>query len=456
MFSKILIANRGEIALRIIRACKELGVKSVAVYSTHDENALHTIFADEAVCIGPPSSTESYLNPVRIISAAEITGADAIHPGYGFLAENANFADMCVSCDLTFIGPPGEVIRKMGDKSEAKISMQKAGVPVIPGSSGVIKSEKDAKKVANDIGFPIIIKAVAGGGGKGMRIVKEEKKLENSFMMASAEAESAFGNPDLYFEKYIESPRHIEIQLLADKHGNVIHLGERDCSIQRRHQKLIEESPSAVIDSSQRRKMGDIAVKGAKHIGYQSAGTIEFLLDSKGKYYFMEMNTRIQVEHPVTEMVYNVDLIKEQIRLAANEKLGIKQSEIKPIGHSIECRINAEDPLHNFIPSPGKITYLHIPGGPGIRVDTHIYDSYEVPPFYDSLLAKLIVHARNRNEAIRRLNRALDEFVIEGIKTTIPFHKFVINTPEFREGNFNTHFIENIYDKAIEEELVEI
>lgn len=456
MFSKILIANRGEIALRIIRACKELGVKSVAVYSTQDEDALHTIFADEAVCIGPPSSTESYLNPVRIISAAEITGADAIHPGYGFLAENPNFADMCVSCDLTFIGPPAEVIRKMGDKSVAKISMKKAGVPVIPGSPGVIKSEKDAKKIANDIGFPIIIKAVAGGGGKGMRIVKEEKKLENSFMMASAEAESAFGNPDLYFEKYIESPRHIEIQLLADTHGNVIHLGERDCSIQRRHQKLIEESPSSIIDNSHRRKMGDIAVKGAKYIGYQSAGTIEFLLDSKGKYYFMEMNTRIQVEHPVTEMVYNVDLIKEQIRLAAGEKLGIKQSEIKPIGHAIECRINAEDPLHNFIPSPGKITYLHIPGGPGIRVDTHIYDSYEVPPFYDSLLAKLVVYARNRNEAIRRLNRALDEFVIEGIKTTIPFHKFVINTREFKEGNFNTHFIENIYEKAIKEKLVEI
>lgn len=455
MFSKILIANRGEIALRIIRACKELGVQTVAVYSTHDEKALHTIFADEAVCIGPPSSTESYLNPVRVISAAEITGADAIHPGYGFLAENANFADMCASCDLTFIGPPADVIRKMGDKSQAKISMVKAGVPVVPGSNGVINSENNAAKIANEIGFPLIIKAVAGGGGKGMRIVKEEKNLANSFMMASAEAESAFGNPDLYFERYIESPRHIEIQLLADQHGNIIHLGERECSIQRRHQKLIEESPSPVIDEQTRKKMGDIAVKGAKSIGYQSAGTIEFLMDSKGKFYFMEMNTRIQVEHPVTEMVYNVDLIKEQIRLAAGEKLGIKQNEIKPIGHAIECRINAEDPINNFIPSPGKITYLHIPGGPGIRVDTHIYDSYQVPPFYDSLLAKLIVIARNRLEAIRRLNRALDEFVIEGIKTTIPFHKFVINTPEFIEGNFNTHFIENIYDKAIQEKLVE-
>jgi acetyl-CoA carboxylase biotin carboxylase subunit len=455
LFSKILIANRGEIALRIIRACKELGVKTVAVYSTHDENALHTIFADEAVCIGPPSSTESYLNPVRIISAAEITGADAVHPGYGFLAENANFADMCVSCDLTFIGPPANVIRKMGDKSQAKISMEKAGVPIVPGSKGIITEEKDAKKIANKIGFPIIIKAVAGGGGKGMRIVREENNLANSFMMASAEAESAFGNPELYFEKYIENPRHIEIQLLADQRGNIIHLGERECSIQRRHQKLIEESPSPVISENVRKKMGEIAVKGAKSIGYQSAGTIEFLLDSEGRFYFMEMNTRIQVEHPVTEMVYNVDLIKEQIRLASGEKLGIKQSEIKPSGHAIECRINAEDPHNNFIPSPGKITYLHIPGGPGIRVDTHIYDSYQVPSFYDSLLAKLIVSARNRNEAILRLNRALDEFVIEGIKTTIPFHKFVINTKEFSEGNFDTHFIEKIYDKSLQEKLVE-
>jgi len=454
LFSKILIANRGEIALRIIRACKELGVKTVAVYSTHDEDALHTIFADEAVCIGPPASTESYLNPVRIISAAEITGADAVHPGYGFLAENANFADMCTSCNLVFIGPPADVIRKMGDKSQAKMSMIKAGVPVVPGSNGVVKSDNKAKEVAQGIGFPMIIKAVAGGGGKGMRIVRDESSLENSFMMASAEAESAFGNPDLYFEKYIESPRHIEIQMLADKHGNVIHLGERECSIQRRHQKLIEESPSPVVDEEMREKMGKIAVKGAKSIGYESAGTIEFLVDSNGSFYFMEMNTRIQVEHPVTEMVYNIDLIKEQIRLAAGEKLGIKQSEIKPRGHSIECRINAEDPLNNFIPSPGQITYLHTPGGPGIRVDTHIYDSYVVPSFYDSLLAKLIVIARNRGEAIRRLNRALDEFVIEGIKTTIPFHKFVINTPEFNEGNFNTHFIENIYDKAVQEKLV--
>jgi acetyl-CoA carboxylase biotin carboxylase subunit len=454
LFSKILIANRGEIALRIIRACKELGVKTVAVYSTHDEDALHTIFADEAVCIGPPASTESYLDPVRIISAAEITGADAVHPGYGFLAENANFADMCTSCNLMFIGPPANVIRKMGDKSQAKISMVKAGVPVVPGSNGVIKSDHKAREIARGIGFPMIIKAVAGGGGKGMRIVRDESGLENSFMMASAEAESAFGNPDLYFERYIESPRHIEIQLLADKHGNVIHLGERECSIQRRHQKLIEESPSPIVDEGMREKMGKIAVKGAKSIGYESAGTIEFLVDSNGDFYFMEMNTRIQVEHPVTEMVYNIDLIKEQIRLAAGEKLGIKQSEIKPRGHSIECRINAEDPLNNFIPSPGQITYLHTPGGPGIRVDTHIYDSYVVPSFYDSLLAKLIVIARNRREAIRRLNRALDEFVIEGIKTTIPFHKFVINTPEFIEGNFNTHFIENIYDKAVQEKLV--
>ncbi|NOX35980.1 MAG: acetyl-CoA carboxylase biotin carboxylase subunit [Calditrichaeota bacterium] len=447
MFSKILIANRGEIALRIIRACKELGIPTVAVYSTQDENALHTIFADEAVCIGPPPSNQSYLNPVRIISAAEITGADAIHPGYGFLAENADFAEMCESCNITFIGPTPDVIRRMGDKAEAKHAMKEAGVPVIPGSEGVVQSVEEAKKIARDVGYPIILKAVAGGGGKGMRIVRDEESLENSFMMARAEAEAAFGNPGLYIEKYIESPRHIEVQVLADTHGNVIHLGERECSIQRRHQKLIEEAPSPVVTPELRDRMGMVAVKGARFVGYQSAGTIEFLMDEQGNFYFMEMNTRIQVEHPVTEMVYNVDLIKEQIRLAAGEKLGIDQSEIKPVGHAIECRINAEDPVNNFIPSPGEISYFHMPGGPGVRVDTHVYSSYVVPPFYDSLIAKLIVHARNRREAIRRLNRALDEFVIEGVRTTIPFHKFVINTVEFQEGRFDTHFIEKIYDK---------
>ncbi len=455
MFSKILIANRGEIALRIIRACKELGVKTVAVYSTQDETASHTIFADESVCIGPPESTKSYLNKAQIIAAAEITGADAIHPGYGFLAENAEFAEMCASCGIVFIGPPAEVIEKMGDKSEAKRSMIAAGVPVVPGSDGMVKTEEEALKTAREIGFPVILKAVSGGGGKGMRIVENEQSLSSSFMMASAEAEAAFGNPDLYMERYIESPRHIEIQLLADNFGNIIHLGERECSIQRRHQKLIEEAPSPVVDAKMRKQMGEAAVAGARQVEYKSAGTIEFLLDTDGSFYFMEMNTRIQVEHPVTEMVHNVDLIKEQIRIAAGEKLRIKQEEVFPRGHAIECRINAEDPMNNFMPSPGLITNLHFPGGPGVRVDTHIYNSYQVPPFYDSLIAKLIVVARNRREAIRRLNRALDEFVVEGIKTTISFHKFVINTPEFIEGNFDTHFLEKIYNKAKDELPVE-
>lgn len=455
MFSKILIANRGEIALRIIRACKELGVRTVAVYSTTDATAAHTIFADESVCIGPPEGSKSYLNKVQIISAAEITGADAIHPGYGFLAENAEFAEMCASCGLKFIGPSAEVIRKMGDKSEAKKTMQAAKVPVIPGSEGVVKTEEEALEVARKIKFPVILKAVAGGGGKGMRIVREEQALANSFMMARAEAEAGFGNPDLYIEKYIENPRHIEIQLLADSYGKIIHLGERECSIQRRHQKLIEEAPSPVVDSKLRQKMGAAAVRGAKSVGYESAGTIEFLLDSEGNFYFMEMNTRIQVEHPVTEMVYGVDLVKEQIRIAAGEPLRIQQKEMFPRGHAIECRINAEDPANNFMPSPGEITSIYLPGGPGVRVDTHIYNSYRVPPFYDSLIAKLIVSARNRVDAIRRLNRALDEFVLEGIKTTIPFHKFVINTPEFIKGEFDTHFLEKIYDKAKNEISVE-
>jgi len=456
LFSKILIANRGEIALRIIRACKEVGVQTVAVYSTHDENSLHTIFADEAVCIGPPSSSESYLNPSRIISAAEITNSDAIHPGYGFLAENADFAEMCESCNINFIGPSANVIKKMGDKAFAKDAMSKAGVPIIPGSNGIVKDFETAKKVTRKIGYPLILKAVAGGGGKGMRIVTGEHALEKNFFMASSEAEAAFGNAALYIEKYIANPRHVEIQILADHFGDIVYFGERECSIQRRHQKLIEEAPSPAVSQKLREKMGKLAVKGAKEVGYKSAGTIEFLLDSDGNFYFMEMNTRIQVEHPVTEMVYNVDLIKEQIRIASGEKLGIKQSDIRSSGHAIECRINAEDPLNNFLPSPGEVSYLHLPGGPGLRVDTHLYDSYIVPPFYDSLIAKLIVHARNREEAIRRLNRSLDEFVIEGIKTTIPFHKYVINTPEFQKGEFDTHFIENIYDKAVESSLVEI
>lgn len=452
MFKKVLIANRGEIAIRIIRACKELGIKTVAVYSTQDENALHTVFADEAVCIGPPSSSQSYLNTARIISAAEITGADAIHPGYGFLAENSDFAEMCTSCNIVFIGPSPEVIRRMGDKSEAKNSMLSAGVPVIPGSTGVVKTDEEAYRIAAEFGYPVILKAVAGGGGKGMRIVREEKNLENNFMMARAEAEASFGNPDLYIEKYIESPRHIEIQLLGDKYGNMVYLGERECSIQRRHQKLIEESPSPIVDEKLRKTMGEAAVKGALHVGYFSAGTIEFLVDADRNFYFMEMNTRIQVEHPVTEMIYNVDLIKEQLLIAADEHLKIRQYQLKPNGHAIECRINAEDPANNFIPSPGEVTSFYQPGGPGTRVDTHIYSSYQIPPFYDSLIAKLIVWGKDRQEAISRLRRALDEFVIEGIKTTIPFHKYVIMTPEFLSGTFDTHFIEKIYRK----ELIEI
>ncbi len=452
MFNKVLIANRGEIAIRIIRACKELGIKTVAVHSSTDENALHTVFADEAVCIGSAKSSDSYLNPTRIISAAEITGADAIHPGYGFLAENAQFAEMCNSSGITFIGPSSEVIRMMGDKAEAKKAMTRAGVPVVPGSEGLVHSEAEAREIAAESGYPVILKAVAGGGGKGMRIVREKSEMGNSFMMARSEAESAFGNPGLYIEKYIESPRHIEIQLLGDQHGNMVHLGERECSIQRRHQKLIEESPSPIIDEKIRKTMGETAVQGALHVGYYSAGTIEFLVDSDRNFYFMEMNTRIQVEHPVTEMVYNVDLIKEQLQVAAGEKLQLKQSRLKPIGHAIECRINAEDPGNNFIPSPGEVTSFYQPGGPGTRVDTHIYASYRIPPFYDSLMAKLIVHGRDRTEAINRLRRSLDEFVVEGVKTTIPFHQFVISTPEFQKGDFDTHFIENIYNK----ELIEI
>ena len=452
MFNKILIANRGEIAIRVIRACKELGIKSVAVYSTQDENALHTVFADEAVCIGPSSSTQSYLNATRIISAAEITGADAVHPGYGFLSENSEFADMCNSCEITFIGPSSEVIRRMGDKAEAKKSMAQAGVPVVPGSDGIVQKDSEAREMAKELGYPVILKAVAGGGGKGMRIVKDPKSLENSYMMAKAEAEAAFGNSDLYLEKYIESPRHIEIQLVGDQEGNMIYLGERECSIQRRHQKLIEESPSPIITDKIRKIMGETAVKGALHVGYYSTGTIEYLVDKDLNYYFMEMNTRIQVEHPVTEMVYQVDLIKEQIKVAAGETLTLKQNQLKPVGHSIECRINAEDPSNNFIPSPGEVTSFYQPGGPGTRVDTHIYASYQISPYYDSLIAKLVVWGKDRQESISRLNRALDEFVVEGIKTTIPFHKYVISTPEFLSGEFDTHFIEKIYRK----ELIEI
>jgi acetyl-CoA carboxylase, biotin carboxylase subunit len=440
LIKKILIANRGEIALRIIRACKELGVKTVAVYSEADKYSLHVRFADEAICIGPAASKESYLNIPRIIAAAEITGADAIHPGYGFLAENAYFAEICISSGITFIGPTPEMITAMGDKAFAKDTMRKAGVPVVPGSDGIIKDVEEAKKLAAEIGVPVIIKATAGGGGRGMRIVRDLEEVEKAFNTAKTEAEAAFGNGGVYIEKYLEEPRHIEIQLIGDKFGNVIHLGERDCSVQRRHQKLIEESPSPVVDEVLRETMGSAAVKGAKSVKYLGAGTIEFLLDKDKNFYFMEMNTRIQVEHPVTELVTETDLIKEQINVANGKKLSIKKAKMH--GHAIECRINAEDPNHDFRPSPGKITSLHFPGGNGIRVDSHVYVDYVIPQFYDSMIAKLIVHAKTRDEAINKMYNALDECIIEGVQTTIPFQKKVMKNDKFRSGIFDTKFIE--------------
>lgn len=442
MFNKILIANRGEIALRILRACQELGIKTVAIYSEADVDSLHVRFADEVVCIGPPPSNESYLNMVRIISAAEVTGADAVHPGYGFLAENPEFAEICEECNIQFIGANADVIRKMGNKSEAKKTMTKAGVPVVPGSEGVIKDLNHAKSLVKDVKYPVMLKAVAGGGGRGMRIVNSEDELEMNFMMASAESEGAFGNADLYMEKFIANPRHIEIQVMADAHGNVVHYGERECSIQRRHQKLLEEAPSVALDEDLRNKMGELAVKGCKGVDYVGAGTIEFLLDDQKKFYFMEMNTRIQVEHPVTEMIYSRDLVKDQIRMAAGEPLNYEQKDINLAGHAIECRINAEDWERNFMPNPGHIENVHFPGGPGIRVDTHTYSGYDIPPFYDSLVAKLIAHGKDREEAITRLRRSLDEFVIEGVKTTIPFHRKLIDHDDFKNGNFDTGFLE--------------
>ena len=442
MFNKVLVANRGEIALRIIRACQELGVKTVAIYSEADADSLHVRFADEVVCIGPPPSSESYLNMVRIISAAEVTGAEAVHPGYGFLAENPEFAEICEECDIQFIGANADVIRKMGDKAEAKSTMKKAGVPVVPGSDGVIKDLNHAKSLVKEIKYPIMLKAVAGGGGRGMRLVNSEDELEMNFMMASAEAEGGFGNADLYMEKFIANPRHIEVQVMADTHGNVVHYGERECSIQRRHQKLLEEAPSPVIDEDLRKTMGELAVKGCKSVNYVGAGTIEFLLDADKNFYFMEMNTRIQVEHPVTEMVYNRDLVKDQIRVAAGEPLGYEQKEIKLEGHAIECRINAEDWERNFMPNPGHIENVHFPGGPGVRVDTHIYSGYNIPPYYDSLVAKLIAYGKDREESITRIRRSLDEFVIEGIKTTIPFHRKLIDHEDFKSGMFDTGFLD--------------
>jgi acetyl-CoA carboxylase biotin carboxylase subunit len=440
LFNKILIANRGEIALRVIRTCKELGVKTVAVYSEADRESLHVTFADEAVCIGPPPSKDSYLKIPLIISAAQVTGADAIHPGYGFLAENANFSEICNESGIKFIGPSPQMINAMGNKSFAKETMKNHGVPVIPGSDGVIKTAEEGKKLSHGIGFPVIIKASAGGGGKGMRIVLEEKDFDNAFQTAKTEAESAFGNSDVYIEKFIENPRHVEIQVLGDTFGNVYHYGERDCSVQRRHQKLIEESPSPAIDTETRNKMGEAAILGAKAVNYEGAGTIEFLLDKHKRFYFMEMNTRIQVEHPVTEAVYDVDLIRQQILVAAGHK--VETLPRKPIGHSIEFRINAEDPENGFRPSPGKITSLHFPGGFGVRVDSHIYQSYSIPPYYDSLIAKLIVWGKNRQHAIARGRRALEEFTVEGIKSTIPFHLKVLEDERFISGNFDTSFLD--------------
>ena len=441
MFKKILIANRGEIALRIIRACKEMGIKTVAVHSTADANSLHVRFADESVCIGPPKSADSYLNVPSIISAAEITDAEAIHPGNGFLAENASFAEICNSTGMRFIGPSPESIKLMGDQARAREMAQKAGVPVLPGSDGVVTEESSAIEIARSLGFPVIVKAAAGGGGKGMRVVMEESEFANAFVMAQTEALAAFSNADVYIEKYILQPRHIEIQIMADEKGNIVYLGERECSIQRRHQKLIEEAPSVIVDERLRKEMGEMAVAIARTVKYRNAGTIEFLMDEDRKYYFMEMNTRIQVEHPVTEMVTGLDLVKEQIRVAAGLPLSFSQNDIRVKGHSIECRINAEDP-EKFTPSPGMITAFNPPGGLGVRVETAAYTQYVIPPYYDSMIAKLVVHAETRADAIMRMQRALNEFIIEGVKTTIPMHKKILDDPDFKSGNISTKFME--------------
>lgn len=441
MFKKILIANRGEIALRIIRTCREMGIKSVAVYSTADRDSLHVRFADEAVCIGPPASKDSYLNIPNIIAAAELTNADAIHPGYGFLSENAKFSAICAEYGIKFIGATAEQIEKMGDKSSAKDTMKKAGVPTVPGSDGLIPDVKTGIQLANEIGYPVIIKATAGGGGRGMRIIWKDEEFEPNWDSARQEAAAAFGNDGIYLEKFVEEPRHIEIQVIGDQYGKVCHLSERDCSIQRRHQKLVEEAPSPFITPELRAKMGEAAVKGATAVNYEGAGTIEFLVDKHRNFYFMEMNTRIQVEHPVTEEVINFDLIKEQIKVAAGIPISGKNYE--PTMHAIECRINAEDPFNNFRPSPGKITNFHSPGGHGVRVDTHVYAGYTIPSNYDSMIAKLICTAQTREEAINTMERALSEFVIEGIKTTIPLHFRLMRDPNFRAGNFTTKFMEN-------------
>ena len=441
MFKKVLIANRGEIALRILRACRELGVSTVAVYSEADRESLHVRLADEAVCIGPPPGSQSYLHIARILAAAEVTGAQAIHPGYGFLAENAQFAEACDEAGFRFIGPTPEVMRKMGDKSQARKLMKEAGLPVIEGSDSVVASEEEALEIARAIGYPVMIKAAAGGGGRGMRPAIDEQSFRSGYLIARAEAEAAFGSGEVYLEKLIVRPRHIEFQLLGDEHGNLVHLGERECSVQRNNQKLIEESPSAVVTEEIRQRVGALAVRGARHIGYHSAGTMEFLMDVDGKFYFMEMNTRIQVEHPVTEEVTGLDLVKEQIRIAAGEKLPVGQDEVVLRGHAIECRINAES-SEDFRPSPGRVSDYHAPGGLGVRVDSALYQGYQVPPFYDSLVAKLIAYGADREECVMRLRRALAEYVVGGIETTIPLHQRLVEEPDFRRGDYDIHWLE--------------
>ncbi len=455
MFDKVLIANRGEIALRIIRACREMGLKTVAVYSEADRDALHVRFADEDICIGKPQVNESYLDPKRIIAAAEITNAGAIHPGYGFLAENADFAEICESCGMVFIGPTPDQIRMLGNKVKAKELMRKSGVPTIPGSEGIVPSFHDALELAKEITYPVIVKAVSGGGGKGMRVCHNDAELERGFHIASTEAGNAFGDPDLYLEKFIVGPHHVEIQLMGDTHGNFFHFGERDCSIQRRHQKLIEETPSPLLTPELRKEMGDAAVRGAKMVNYRGAGTMEFLVDEDLKYFFMEMNTRIQVEHPVTEEAYEVDLVKDQLKVAMGQELKYNQDEIIPKWAVIECRINAEDIEKDFRPTPGKLTALNIPGGLGVRIETATYTDYVIPPYYDSMIAKLIVKGRTREEALVRLSRALDEYIVEGVPTTIPFHKEIIRNPDFIKGNYDINFLENYLKKKTDPESSE-
>jgi acetyl-CoA carboxylase biotin carboxylase subunit len=446
MFKKILIANRGEVALRVIYACRELGIKTVAVYSQADENSLHVRFADEDVCIGPARSADSYLNVPAVISAAEITGADAIHPGYGFLSESAYLAEVCEACHIKFIGPDPQVIRLMGDKARARRVMKKAGMPILPGSDGPIESEEKALKLAKEVGYPVIVKATAGGGGRGMRVVRAPGELSHAVKTAQREAEAAFGVSDVYIEKYVESPRHIEFQVLGDHHGNVVHLGERECSIQRRHQKLIEESPSPALSEKMRRRMGGIVIDAAKAVQYTNAGTFEFLMDPDGRFYFMEANTRLQVEHPVTEMVTGIDIVKEQIRIAAGERLSFKQGEVTFTGHSIECRINAEDP-DTFVPSPGVIHVFSVPGGPGVRVETFAHSECTISPYYDSMIAKIIVHGRDRQEAIARMRRTLEMTVVEGIRTSIPMHLRILADPDFQTGRLSTSFMERFQSR---------